>query len=145
MPKYSTVRNVSCGTLQFLKSTVIHASTSSHLLTHYILHFWRSKKMKLRQPSTPIFSSYIRKCRMDRMQSHILLTASSPHIWLNIWAFPHILGSLCNHITYVTLKPIPSEFPSKWGKFLFLFYQCCFLIDTFLQDSGTPPLQYIKQ
>ncbi len=39
----------------------------------------------------------------------------------NICAFPHILGSPSS---YVTLHPIPYEFPYIWGKFCFLFYQC---------------------
>ncbi len=38
-----------------------------------------------------------------------------------ICAFPYILGSPSS---YVTLHPIPSEFPYIWGKFCFLFYQC---------------------
>ncbi len=39
----------------------------------------------------------------------------------NIWAFPHILGSSSS---YMTLQLLHSEFPSIWGKFDFLFYQC---------------------
>ncbi len=47
------------------------------------------------------FSLYIRKFRMDRLQSNIWLKASSsPHIWLNICAFPHILGSLPIRLCY---------------------------------------------
>jgi hypothetical protein len=37
----------------------------------------------------------------------------------NICAFPHILGSLAS---YMTLHPIPSEFPYTWGNYF--FYQC---------------------
>ena len=40
----------------------------------------------------------------------------------NIWAFPHILGSPS---LYMTLHPIPSEFPDMWGILYFLFYQWC--------------------
>ncbi len=39
----------------------------------------------------------------------------------NICAFPHILGSPSS---YMTLHPIPSEFPYLWGKFWFIFHQC---------------------
>jgi hypothetical protein len=44
-------------------------------------------------------------------------------VWLNICAFPHIhvLGSPSS---YMTLQPIPSEFPYISGKFRFLFHQC---------------------
>ncbi len=38
----------------------------------------------------------------------------------NICAFLHILGSPSS---YMTLHPIPSEFPYIWGKLCFLFYQ----------------------
>ncbi len=69
--------------------------------------------------SNQIFLIY-KEIRRDRLQSHIWLTASS-YIWLNICAFPPILES---HSSYMTLQPIPSEFPCIWGKFLFLFNQC---------------------
>ncbi len=36
--------------------------------------------------------------RMEQLLSHIWLTASS-YIWGNIWAFPHILGSLSSFKT----------------------------------------------
>jgi hypothetical protein len=39
----------------------------------------------------------------------------------NICAFPHILGSPSS---YMTLHPIPSEFPYIWGTFCFVSYQC---------------------
>jgi hypothetical protein len=50
---------------------------------------------------------------------HIWLTASS--YMTNICAFPHILGSPSS---YMTLQPLPSEFPYTRGKLYFLFYQC---------------------
>ncbi len=56
------------------------------------------------------FSSHIRKFRRDRLQSHIWLTSSS-----------YMVKYLRNS-SYMTLQPIPSEFPYIWGKFLFLFY-----------------------
>ncbi len=68
------------------------------------------KKIKL--------SSYIRKFRMEQLQSHVWLTASS---WGNICAFPLILGSSSS---YMTLQLLHSEFPFIWGKSYFLFYQC---------------------
>ncbi len=40
----------------------------------------------------------------------------------DICAFPHILGSPSS---YMTLHPIPSEFPYNWGKFCSLFCQWC--------------------
>ncbi len=58
------------------------------------------------------FSSHIRKDRKERLQSQ------PPHIWLNICAFPHILGILSKSMT---LQPLPSEFPYIWGKFIFFF------------------------
>ncbi len=39
----------------------------------------------------------------------------------NICAFPHILGS--PESSYMTLHPVPSEFPYICLKFCFLFYQ----------------------
>ncbi len=66
------------------------------------------------------FSSYMRKFRMEQVQSHIWLTAP-PHIWGNICAFPHILGSPSLNMT---LQLLHYEFPYIWGKFDFLFYQC---------------------
>ncbi len=58
------------------------------------------------------FSSYIRKSRRERLQSHI---------WLAICAFPHILG---RSSSYMTSQLLPSGVPYIWGKFYFLFYQC---------------------
>jgi hypothetical protein len=65
-------------------------------------------------------SSYIRKFRMEQLQSHIWLTASS-YIWWNICAFPHILESL-PHIWLCNCSIL--NFPSLWVKFYFIFYQC---------------------
>jgi hypothetical protein len=48
------------------------------------------------------FSSYIRKFRMEQLQSR------PPHIWGNICAFPHILGSPSS---YMTLQLLHCEFP----------------------------------
>ncbi len=80
--------------------------------------------------------------RMDWLQSHIWLSASSYTVWLNICAFPHILGSPSS---YMTLQPITSEFPHILEKFLFLVYQCralvCFYahgrVDKLFQSFGT--------
>ncbi len=54
-------------------------------------------------------------------EAHIWLTASS---WLNICAFPHILGSPSS---YMTLQPLPSEFPyiQCMRKILFSFLTVC--------------------
>ncbi len=43
---------------------------------------------------------------------------NSPHIWLNIWAFPHILGSPSS---YMTLQLLHSEFPYTVRKVIFSF------------------------
>ncbi len=69
------------------------------------------------------FSSYIGKSGSKRSYMYDL---RPPHIWLNICAFPHILGSPSS---YMTLQPLPSEYPNIWGKFLFLFSQCTLLFD----------------
>ncbi len=54
------------------------------------------------------FSSYIRKSRRERLQSHIWLTASSYMTkYLRISSYT-VLGSLSS---YTTLQPLPSEFP----------------------------------
>jgi hypothetical protein len=63
------------------------------------------------------FSSYTR----DRVQSHSYMTNDLLTYGENICAFPHILGSPSS---YMTLHPIPCEFPYTWGKCCFLFYQC---------------------
>jgi len=54
------------------------------------------------------------------MQSHLWLTASSYCIWLNICVLPHTqyLGSPSS---YMTLKPLPSEFPYNMRKISFSF------------------------
>ncbi len=42
------------------------------------------------------------------VKSYMTNCLLSPHIWLNICLFPHILGS---PFSYITLQPLPSEFP----------------------------------
>ncbi len=61
------------------------------------------------------FSSYIRKFRVEQLQSFIWQTDSS--YMGNICAFPHILGSPSS---YMTLQMLHSEFPYIWGKFDFV-------------------------
>jgi hypothetical protein len=65
-----------------------------------------------------IFLTY-KEIRWERLRSHIRLMASSYTVWLNICAFPHILGRPSSNIT---LQLLPSEFPYIW-RILFLFYQ----------------------
>ncbi len=65
-------------------------------------------------------STYIRKSRRERFQSHLWLITFSYSIWLNICAFPHIQYVLGNP----SLQQLPSEFPYIWGKFFFLSYHC---------------------
>ncbi len=64
------------------------------------------------------FSSYIRKFSTEQLQSHIWLMVSS---YLVKYFAHFIIGSPSS---YMTLQPIPSEFPYIWEKFCFLLYQC---------------------
>ncbi len=50
---------------------------------------------------------------MEQLQSHM-----TPHIWFNICAFPHLLGSPS---LYMTLQLLQSEFPYIWGIFLSVY------------------------
>ncbi len=98
----------SVGTLWSWRSVVI---TEGRTLSN--------KKIKL--------SSYIRK-----------FICNQSHIWLNIWAFPHLLGAPSS---YMALQPIPSEFPYIWWKFCFLFYQCTvYLCTVFVQCLQPMPI-----
>jgi hypothetical protein len=54
------------------------------------------------------------------------------HIWGNICAFPHILGS---PYSYMTLQLLHSEFPYILGKFYYLFDQCAELAHFSMQCS----------
>ncbi len=76
------------------------------------------------------FSSYIRKCRWDRVPSHI---------WGNAQIFSHIGRSPLVIGIRLCTRSMHSKFSYIWGKFYFLFYQCCF---TFLEvsrpESGFP-------
>jgi hypothetical protein len=68
---------------------------------NYSCPFTDKKKIK--------FSSYIRKFRVEQLQSHIWLTASSyMGKYLRFLLFPHILGSPSS---YMTLQLLHSEFP----------------------------------
>ncbi len=83
--------------------------------TWICLHTLIKKKIKC--------SSSIRKFRMEQLQSHIWLTASS-----SICAFPHILGSPFSYMTLQLLHH--SEFPYICGKFDSIFHQC--IVHTFV-------------
>ncbi len=80
----------------------------------------------------------IRKFRMEHLQSHIWLPASSYMMKYNC-AFPHILGSPSS---YRTLQLLHSQFPYIWGKFV--FYQCfssfCCHQRFFISWPPPPPL-----
>jgi hypothetical protein len=57
---------------------------------------------------------------MEQLHSHIwdgLLI----YVWLNIYAFPHILG---NPSSYMTLQLLHSDSLIYEENFLFFFYQC---------------------
>jgi hypothetical protein len=64
------------------------------------------------------FSSYKRKFRRERLQSQIWLTASSYMV-----KYLHVSSYIRSPFSYMTLQQIPSEFPYRWGKFRFIFYQ----------------------
>ncbi len=89
------------------------APPPSHILIRYRLQIlllqWQKK-----------ISSYIRKFRRGSSCKVIpsSLTASS-YMTKYLRTFPHILGSPSS---YMTLQPIPSEFPEK--NFILFFYQC---------------------
>jgi hypothetical protein len=76
----------------------------------------------------------------DRIRCKVIYDWRPPHIWLNICAFLHILG---NPSSYMTLHPIPSEFPYIWGKFSFLFIRAasyiisCYWTNAFLFIKST--------
>ncbi len=77
---------------------------------HHGLARTRKGENKSHKTSTLIkkknkFSSYIRKFRIQQLQSHIWLTASSYTVWGN---HPQILG---NPASYMTLQLLHSEFP----------------------------------
>ncbi len=81
-------------------------------------------------------SSFIRKSRRERLLSQIWLTASS-----YMTKYLRISSSTRNPSSYMTLQPLPSEFPYIWGKFLFLFYQCeerCHNWSNFFTDYVKP-------
>ncbi len=67
------------------------------------------------------FSTYIRKFRVEQLQSHIWLTASLyMGKYLRIFFLPpHFLGSPSS---YMTLKLLHSEFSYIWGNFYFLLW-----------------------
>jgi hypothetical protein len=74
------------------------------------------------------FSSYIRNS--EGIGCKVIYDYLPPHIWLNIFALPHILGSSSS---FMTLQLIPPEFPDIWGKFRFLFYQCANFSDVLVR------------
>jgi hypothetical protein len=61
------------------------------------------------------FSLCIRKFRMEQLQSHIWLTASS-YMVKYLW-FPHILESSSSY-----MQLLHSEFPDIWGKIWFSLF-----------------------
>ncbi len=67
------------------------------------------------------FSSYFRK--IGGIGCEVIYNERLPHIWWKCLCISSytVLGSPSS---YMTLHPIPSEFPYVCGKFCFLFYQC---------------------
>jgi hypothetical protein len=64
-------------------------------------------------------SSYVRKFRMEQLQSHIWLTASS-YMRKNLRISSYIRKPFLIH----EFATAPLRIPYIWGKFDFLFYQC---------------------
>ena len=67
------------------------------------------------------FSPYTRKFKMEQLQSHIWLTASS---YMGKYLRISSYTVLESPSSYITLQLLHSEFSYLWGKFSFLFYQC---------------------
>ncbi len=66
------------------------------------------------------FSSYIWKFRMKQLQrSYMTITASSYE-----YMGKYLRISSYIRKPFATLQLLHSEFPYRWGKFYFLFYQC---------------------
>ncbi len=63
------------------------------------------------------FSSYLGKFRVEQLQSHIWLTASSS-------LTKYLLISSYIRKPFLTLQQLHSEFPYIEWKFYFIFYQC---------------------
>ncbi len=88
------------------------------------------------------FSSYIMKFRMEQLQSHIWLTASS-------YKVKYLRISSCIR-KYMTLQLLHSEFlhTSIWGKFYCLFHQCIlasFNIILLLRSTQSTLITYRQQ
>ncbi len=66
-------------------------------------------------------SSYIRKFRPEQLQRQSWGFLIYEEMRKLAQIFSHIWGV---RKSYITLQPLPSEFPYIWGKFNFLFYQC---------------------
>ncbi len=104
---------------------------------------WITKKCARIKKKIKI-SSYIRKFRRDRVQSHIWLTASS-----TTTKYLCISSYIRNPNSFMTFHRIPSEFPYIWGKSSFIFI--CVVSWVFSQNliyfpiSSSPCLFYIGQ
>ncbi len=81
--------------------------------TNLVLSTLIKKKVK--------FSSYIRKFRMEQLQSHIWLTTFS-YMGKYLYIPIILLGSPSS---YMTLQLLHSEFPFIRGKFFFIFFCQC--------------------
>ncbi len=65
------------------------------------------------------FSSYIKKFKVEQLQSHIWLTRP-PHIWETL----RISSYIRKPFLIYDFAIAPLWLPYIWGKFYFLFYQC---------------------
>ncbi len=85
--------------------------TSNNMLYMYSLHWYKIIKKFL----------IYKEIQKGAVAKSYMTKGIFIYVWLNICAFPHILGSPSS---YMTWQLLPSEFPYIWGKFSFLFYQC---------------------
>ncbi len=99
----------------------------SYLITYILRQHAPSSTLIKKQIK---FSSYIKKSRVEQLQSHIW-GLPNIHMRKDANISPYIRRPLV--ILQMTLQLLHSEFTYTWGKFDFLFYQCtdiCFALMT---------------
>ncbi len=82
------------------------------------------------------FSPFIRKFKLEQLQSHIWLTASS-----YIGKYLRISSYIRKPFLIYYFATAPTEFLYIWGKFDFLFYQCKGLPLSVGAPSSVPGIQ----
>jgi hypothetical protein len=102
-----------------------------------VLIHWKKKKIK--------FSSYIRKIKMEQLQCHIWLTASS-YMGKYLRIFSYSIYRYQDALPHIWLSNCST--PYIWGKFDFLFIQCrCAWIfeDTLMKMKWWKVSSYIRK